>query len=124
MWGGGEIWHSMFAARNNMREYTCDLEAKIRECRLLDGNSHFILVLCGEGFHWRLDALEDFVVYYRNGQHRADDPFSEMERYVVEDRHIVFDQTISSFACLSRPQFAIWPHQLIWDVKPPNFPHF
>jgi hypothetical protein len=102
-WLGGEIWHGMFAARARMLEYALGLEAKIRDCNLAADNTFFILCLCGEGFHWHQDGLEDFVAFYRTGSHRGDDPFSKAEAKYIADNGITLDRTITRFACMNRP---------------------
>ncbi len=119
-WLGGEIWHNMFAARARMLEYALSLEEKIRGCQLGGNNTFFILVLCGEGFHWHQDGLEDFVSFYRSGIHRADDPFSKGEAKYIADSKITLDRTISHFGCVNRPQFAIRHRRLSWNVQPPR----
>jgi hypothetical protein len=96
--------------------------AKIRDCQLAADNTHFILVLCSEGFHWHQDDLEDFVSYYWTGVHRADDPFSRAETKYIADKNITLDRTITRFACMSRPQFEIRHRRLCWDVQPPKAP--
>lgn len=69
-WLGGKLWHSMFAARSRMREHALELEKKIALGKLADREStHFILALCGAGFHWHEGELEDFVAFYRTGVH-------------------------------------------------------
>ena len=103
-WLGGELWHNMFAARARMLEYALELEAKITDCKLAEDNTSFILALCGDGFHWHRDDLEDFVSFYRNGSHRRDDPFSKAETKYIADNHITLDKTIWRFACMNRSQ--------------------
>ena len=117
---GGELWHNMFAARCRMLEYTLELEAKIRAGKLADDKTIFILALCGEGFHWCRDQLEDFVTFYRSGAHRSDDPLSKAELKDIADKKITLDRTISRFACMSRCQFGIRQRRLNWHVRPPS----
>lgn len=123
-WLGGELWHNVFTARSRMLEYALQLEAKIRDCHLGADNTLFILALCGEGFHWRRDSLEDFVAFYRNGRHRADDPFAKAEAKYIAENGITLDRTISRFASLSRPQFNIRQRRVNWNVQPPRPPVF
>jgi hypothetical protein len=117
---GGELWHNMFAARSRMLEYTLELEAKIRDGKLADDRTIFILALCGEGFHWRHDQLEDFVAFYSGGAHRSDDSFSKAELKDMADRKITLDRTISRFSCMNRCQFDIRQRRLNWHVRPPS----
>jgi hypothetical protein len=124
-WLGGELWHNMFTARARMLEYALELEAKIRDCTLVeDDNTFFIIVFCGDGFHWRQDGLEDFVSFYRTGSHRADDPFSKVETKDIADKNITLNRTITRFACMNRSQFAIRHRRLNWNVQPPKAPTF
>lgn len=124
-WMGGEIWHGMFAARARMLEYTLELEAKIRECGL-EGreNTLFVLALCGAGFEWREDQLEDFVQFYRNGRHRSDDPFAKVEAHFMEEEGTSLDRTVTRFACMRRRQFELFPVRLNWNVQGPPDPVF
>jgi hypothetical protein len=123
-WLGGELWHNKFAARSRMLEYSLELEQKIAEGNLPEGNTLFVLALCGEGFYWRQDELEDFVSYYFSGAHRGDDPFSKAEARYIQEKNIAIAQTISRFACMQRLQWDILQKRLNWNVHPPRDPHF
>ena len=107
-----------------MLEYALELEGKSADCKLAKDNTSFILALCGAGFHWHQSHLEDFVSFYRNGSHRADDLFSKAEPKHIADNHITLDKTIWRFACMNRPQFEIRHRLLIWNVQPPMPPAF
>lgn len=120
---GGELWHSMFAARGRMLEYSLELEQKIAEGNLSGDSSLFVLALCGEGFYWHEDEFEDFISYYYSGTHRADDPFANAETRYVQDKNIVIAKTISRFACMRRPQGDILHKRLNWNVQSPRHPH-
>lgn len=119
-WMGGEIWHGMFTARARMMEHTRALEAKIREGELLNDHTCFVLMFCGDGYHWHKDWLEDFVSFYQRGRHRADDAFSIAESKDMEVKGIILDRTITRFGCMFRRQFETGPHRLDWDVQPPR----
>jgi hypothetical protein len=120
-WLGGDLWHSMFAARSRMLEYALELEKKITEGNLLNReNTFFILVLCGAGYHWHEDELEDFVAFYRTGVHRPDDPFSKAELKHIEKKRISLTRTITRFACMRRTQGGVLPAKLNWHVRPPQ----
>ncbi len=121
-WLGGELWHGMYAARERMLEYAIELEEKIRDGQLAGEKSFFTLALCGEGFHWHRDGLEDFVAFYQTGSHRGDDPFSRAEAHDLTRRAMKLDRTIHRFACMNRPQFDIRPRRLNWNVQPPGLP--
>lgn len=123
-WLGGELWHNMFAARGRMLEYSLELEQKIAEGKLSDNGTLFVLALCGEGFHWHEDELEDFVSYYYSGSHREDDAFGKAEAQYVEEKKLFIAKTISRYACMRRPQGDILPKRLNWNVQPPHRPHF
>jgi hypothetical protein len=118
-WLGGELWHNMFAARSRMLEYSLELEQKIAEGNLSEGNTLVVLALCGEGFYWHQDQLEDFVSFYYSGAHRGDDPFSKSEARHVQDKHIAIAKSISRFACMRRSQGDVLLKRLNWNVQPP-----
>jgi hypothetical protein len=123
-WLGGELWHNKFAARSRMLEYAVELERKIKECKLATTNIMFVLALCGEGFVWHQDELEDFVWFYYTKSHRFDDPFSKAEIKDIEINKITLTRAISRFACMSRPQGEIQHKRLNWHVRPPRDPIF
>ncbi|MBI3945595.1 MAG: hypothetical protein HY321_06740 [Armatimonadetes bacterium] len=105
-----------------MLEYTLELEGKIAEGMLDAPNNAFVLALCGCGWYWRQDDLEDFVHFYRSSAHREDDPFSVMERHYISEKGIALTGTVSQFAYLRRPQWCIRPNCLIWSVQSPPQP--
>jgi hypothetical protein len=121
-WLGGEIWHTWFAARARMMEYTLELESKIAEGNPAGENMLFLLALCGDGFRWQQDGLEDFVSFYYSGVHRADDAFSKVELKYMADKKITLNRTISQFAYMKRPQSQIRQTRLNWKVRPPREP--
>lgn len=114
----------MFAARGRMMEYTLELENKIATANLTAPKTAVILMLCGEGFYWHEDELEDFVSFYRSGTHRADDPFAKMEAHEMSEKGITFQRSITRFACMNRPQGDIAFKRLNWNVQPPPPPTF
>ncbi|MBZ2187463.1 MAG: hypothetical protein K7J46_22405 [Bryobacter sp.] len=119
-WLGGELWHSMLAARGRMLEYALELETKIAESKLSAANTFFVMAFCGEGFHWHLDELEDFVSFYSNGRHRADDLFSKAELKYMSEKQLRLNRNITSFASMSRPQGATRQRPIHWNVQPPR----
>ncbi|MBL8705968.1 MAG: hypothetical protein JNM30_14045 [Rhodospirillales bacterium] len=123
-WLGGELWHSMFAARSRMLEYALELEGKISAAGLTGEKTIIILALCGEGFHWHQDELEDLVSYCREGKHRPDDPFSKMELNYIAENSVALQRTLSRFACMRRPQGEIRPKRVNWNVQAPALPAF
>lgn len=124
-WLGGEMWHAMFAARSRMLQYTLELETKISKGSLSKEKTFFLLALCGNGFHWEEDDLEDFVAFYASGVHRADDPFSKMELHELKNlKDTRLNRTISRFSYMARTQFETRPRRLNWNVQPPKYPVF
>ena len=121
---GGEIWHAWFAARARMLEYSLELEQKIEEAQLQVDKAVFVPALCGDGFRWHQDQLEDFVAFYSTGVHREDDSFSQVERKYMTDKNISLKRTISHFAYFQRKQGEIRPNRVNWHVRPPRDPFF
>ena len=123
-WLGGELWHHAYASRSKMLEYTIELEAKIAAAdALTDADEQiFLLALCGSGFHWHVDELEDFVAYYRTGRHRQDDPFAKMERRHLSATGQTLSWKVTGFACLQRAVDQLVPSRVIWNVAPPPEP--
>ena len=123
-WLGGEIWHAWFAARARMLEYSLELEQKLGDAGLASHNVMSVLALCGDGFRWHQDQLEDFVAFYSTGVYRADDSFSYVENKYITDKKILLKRTISRFAYFQRKQGEIRPNRLNWNVCPPRDPFF
>jgi hypothetical protein len=123
-WLGGEIWHAWFAARSRMLEYSVELQQKTAEAGLPADKRIFVLALCGDGFRWRQDQLEDFVAFYSTGTYRGDDPFSQVERNYMANKKISLNRTISRFAYFQRKQGEIKPNRINWHVRPPRDPFF
>jgi hypothetical protein len=119
-WLGGEIWHAWFAARGRMLEYSLELEQKITEGGLAADNVIPVLALCGDGFRWHQDQLEDFVSFYYSSVHRSDDTFAQVERKHVTDKKISLKRTISRFAYFQRKQGEVRPNRMNWHVRPPH----
>ena len=123
-WLGGEIWHGWFAARSRMLEYSLELEEKIGEAGLAAENVTTVLALCGDGFRWHHDQLEDFVTFYFTGAYRGDDPFSQAEHKYMTDKKISVTRTISRFAYFQRKQGETRPNRVNWQIRPPHDPFF
>jgi hypothetical protein len=121
-WLGGELWHAAFASRARFLEYALELEGKFAASAYGDKARRRILMLCGEGFNWRQDELEDFVSFYRSGAHRADDPFSLAEDRYIQEKGILLARSISSFGCLDRRQGDVTSRRTNWHVQPPPEP--
>lgn len=119
-WLGGELWHNTFAARSRMLEYALELEDKITRCKLQADKTYFVLMLCGEGFYWHEDELEDFVSFYFTGTHRSDDPFAKTEIKYIAEKKLTLAKMISRFACMRRFQGDVHKKRLNWNVQPPR----
>jgi hypothetical protein len=120
-WMGGELWHSKTAARSRMLEYTLELEGK------LEGYPGFhpattVLMLCGNGFHWHEDELEDFVAFYADGEHRADDSLAAMEKHFIDVKSLQLPRRVRTFGYCQRPSCGVSPSRLNWCVRPPTWP--
>jgi len=107
-----------------MLEYSLELEQKIAGAGLATGDTICVLALCGDGFHWHRDQLEDFVAFYSTGAYRADDPLSQVERKCISDKRISLRRTISRVAYFQRKQGQIRPNRVNWHVRPPREPFF
>lgn len=123
-WLGGEIWHAWFAARSRMLEYSLELEQKIADAGLAADNVITVLALCGDGFRWHQDQLEDFAAFYSTGVYRGDDTFSQVERRYMTDKKISLQRNISRFAYFQRKQGEMHPNRVNWNVRPPRDPFF
>lgn len=121
-WLGGELWHNNYTSRARMLEHALGLEAKLREGKLNAPGTFSVLALCGYGFHWHRDDLEDFVHFYRTGFHWPGDAFSMLEAYYIQSKSVQLDRTISRFVCMFRPTFGITPDTINWNVLPPTYP--
>lgn len=119
-WLGGEIWHAWFAARGRMLEYSLELEQKIAEGGLAGDNVIPVLALCGDGFRWHQDQLEDFVSFYYSAVHRSDDTFAQVEHKYVTDKKISLKRTIARVAYFQRKQGEVRPNRMNWHVRPPH----
>jgi hypothetical protein len=69
-----------------MLEHAPGLERKVSRGNLTAKNTHFVLVLCGNEYHWHLSQLEDFVFFYNLGIDGAGDPFSRAEVKYIHDK--------------------------------------
>lgn len=121
-WLGGDLWHYKVASRSKMLDYTLELEEKISECRLSSEKTRFVLALCGDGFHWREDWLEDFVEFYFTGRHRSDDALGKMEARSLTEKGKILSRSISLFACMHRKPVYIDYDSLNWCIQPPPDP--
>lgn len=119
-WMGGELWHQKFSARVKMLEYSRGFENRIRTGGVDSPKHGFVLALFSDGFAWHEDELEDFVAFYRTGQHRLDDGLAKMERHALEAGGQPLTRRISAFAYFCRSPFAQAPTAKNWNVRPPK----
>jgi len=115
-WGGGEIYHLMYNARSSMLNYAIELEEKIG----IYGKStkqHYVLIFCSNGFHWRLDEVEDYADFYSTGKHNPRDQFTEMENNYMRSKNVAFKKTIDRFAYFERKDFETKPRKFICPVR-------
>jgi len=122
-WLGGELYHNTYASRSKMLDYTLDMEDKIHKCIGEGNHGRTFLVYFTNGFHWHLDEFEDFIYYYRNGNHFPGDPFALMEDHHVKEKNIVFKKNIDCFSFFRRPKLDMRPSKIIWCVNEPKLPH-
>jgi hypothetical protein len=118
---GGAIFHELLASRQKFIDYTLELEEKIRplsNCK----RTYFRLVLCGDGFQWRRDHVEDFADFYFFGHCRVDDTLGAMQTHYMEKKGINFDRTIHGFCYFERKRSSTAVAAFKCDVHGPKFP--
>lgn len=104
-WQGARIFGDYFAARSSFLKYTIETEEKL--ARAQNANpGRGVLVFCGDGFHWHADELQDFLDFYRTGEHRYDDALADMEAHYLETRKISLRRNIADFAYVFRSERA------------------
>ena len=118
-WLGGELWHLKMASRARFLEYARELEGKVRAAH---GNGVFVLAFFCSGFHWHLDELEDFVLFYKTGRHTAADPLAKMELHYIAQENCYLDRSIAHFAFFKRSTDSMSVESGTWDVEPPRLP--
>jgi hypothetical protein len=117
-WGGGEIYHNMYNARSSMLNYAVELEGKI-DIYGKPTKQYYVLIFCSNGFHWRLDEVEDFADFYLTGRHNPDDEFSIMEKDYMLKSRITFQKTIDKFAYFERKDTEVKRCKFICPVRGP-----
>lgn len=117
-WLGGEIYHCMRNTRASMLQYTIEFEEKI-DAYNKPIKAHYVLICCGNGFHWHLDELEDFADFYLTGRHNPGDQFCDMEKYYMQSKNIVFQKTINRFAYFERKEYEIEYRKFVCPVRCP-----
>lgn len=115
-WLGGEIWHGLYSSRSKMLDYSRELEEKVFCGSLSRDDNRIIMVFCGDNYHWHEDNLEDFVGFYFSGNHRPDDPFSQMEGHAIKSENYSLYRNITNFCFLRRRQMEISIEGINWDV--------
>lgn len=119
-WMGGAIYGNTFTSRSRFLEYTLDFEVRLAAAKAIKPGPG-VLVFCGNGFAWRLSNLEDFADFYRNGVHRADDPFALMEKYDMEDKGVQLLRNVDHFALLKRHIEQARAEKFTYPVRGPQF---
>lgn len=114
---GGEIWHSRFASRARMLEYTLEFEDKLGRNNPNFDPTKSIMVFCGNGYDWTEDQLEDFVFFYQQGNHRRDDPLGVMEDHHIQKKKLILPRRIKRFAYLERGGLAYETTRINWNVS-------
>lgn len=120
-WMGAAIFGKSFAARSSFLDNTFETEAKFKDHNAVKPG-HAILVFCGTGFAWKVDALEDFADFYRTGRHRGDDPFADMEQHAIEQRGAKLSRSLNGFAALMRKSDDALPSKCVYPVRGPRLP--
>jgi hypothetical protein len=108
------------SARARFLEYTLDFEVRLAAAKAIKPGPG-ILVFCGNGFAWRLSNPEDFAGFYRNGVHRADDPFALTEQCYIEEKGAQFLRNVDHFAFLKRHIEQPRAEKLTYPVRGPQF---
>lgn len=117
--GGGELWHDWMAGRSKMLEYCLQTEEKIKLAGAEVRDDICVLCFCMRAHQWNKSHLEDFVSYYRSGEHRYDDAFGKMERHHLDEKSPGLSQTIHDFILLERDDLAVRWNKTTWKVQPP-----
>ena len=121
-WEGGLLAHQQFAVREKFRDYTLEIEEKIRNVsNRQDGHTYFRMVFCGDGFRWRRDHLEDFAdTYFTGGS--AWDHFATMEAHYLREKGLTLERTIHGFCYFERGPRLPEPTAFECDVRGPQLP--
>ena len=114
--------HDWFASRERILEHTLEAEAKFRASEAVVADSLRVLCFCMTTEPWRKDRLEDFVSFYKTGQHRADDALGSMEAHKMKQDDLSLSHDIDSFALMLRDKWSVRWSSLAWDIKPPPEP--
>ena len=117
---GSDIWHDKSSARTHMLDYVLEFEERIAKMHP-DTKDKFILVFVGNGFDWRLDELEDFVVFYKTGKHLPGDVLQDIELHEIRTENRLLARSIDKIAYIKRRETLIHPDRIIWDVKFPGY---
>jgi hypothetical protein len=119
-WLGGEIYHKYYAARGRMLEHALSTEQAIERCLPVNHGPVF-LVFFSNGVDWDDDQLEDFLHFYRFGQHFEGDPFALMEAHFIAEQDISLARNIAHLGYFRRSAGAVLPNKGSWSVKPIQF---
>lgn len=117
-WLGGELYHKTYASRSKILEYVLQTEEKIHSCVKDREEVNTVLTFFSNGFDWHLDMLEDFIFFYRYGNHLPEDTFGTMEDHHIRKNDIKLRRNIDFFAFMERSSAEIRPSRRSWNVRP------
>jgi hypothetical protein len=100
-------------------EYTREFEGRLADATGVQPGRG-VLAFCGTGMEWHRSELEDFADFYRNGRHRADDPFAAMEAAHLQSVGEPLQRNIEAFCFLKRPMDSTTCKKWIADLRGPT----
>jgi hypothetical protein len=116
----GTLYTNPYRSRAKFLDYALEFEQRLAEAKSLRMGPG-VLVICGTGFQWTVDQLEDFADFYLDRAHRTDDAFAPMEAHHILERRIHLAHNIDQFAYLKRPahvprrtEFRSWVRGPYW----------
>lgn len=116
---GGQLYGDAFSARSNFLNYSRQFEDRLAAAHAVRPGEGVLLV-CGTGFRWHRDELEDFADFYRLGVHREDDPFATMEAHTLAQGSIELKRNIRDFGYIKRPMDHVAPEESFPRVQGPT----
>jgi hypothetical protein len=117
-WLGGQLYGDAFSARSSFLDYSRQFEERLAAANAVRPGEGVLLV-CGTGFRWHRDELEDFADFYRLGVHREDDPFATMEAHTLNRGLIELKRNIRDFGYIKRPMDHVAPEESFPRVEGP-----
>lgn len=117
-WLGGQLYGDAFSARASFLKYSRQFEERLAAATAVRPGEGVLLV-CGTGFRWHRDELEDFADFYRLGVHREDDPFAKMEAHNLVQGSIELMRNIRDFGYIKRAMDHVAPQESVPRVQGP-----